>query len=399
MLPAIRDNRMMQEAIKLARDGELGNSDAIRLLQMPHSPEEVREVLSKFERQLTCEAKSKLTLAAFVPLPANVDNQRYEPIFDRYPITGKTYTTASGTVVLNEVQYYNGQMVQLYGECGNVVEVTQELAGSGYKPVTLRYADGRETAIAQLWSHQLTDTSLWPYNAMFIVAAVVPDDTPAYQTSLKADENGASSVLSMLDGCSDPARRVYENRARLYFARLLDSTRVAIDVGRERMGTDKRPGTIELTSAGEQRTFLIKDNDGHLVAKINIVRANDPMAYLPEVAKAAETAGIAFRALPPGTEYVYPSVARIEDGPVVNWQWRTDLVPRFQPVKPNTVVFDRSSEEGEMLIKWGFDPRALAYIPNVRGVVTGVPEKTSPRHLRIRIKAPEQTVVLRPKRW
>ena len=86
-------------------------------------------MLARFEKQLTREAKSKLTLAAFVPLPDNVDNQRYEPIFDRHPITGKTYTTASGTVVLNEVQYYNGQMVQLYGECTNVAAVSEELAG------------------------------------------------------------------------------------------------------------------------------------------------------------------------------------------------------------------------------------------------------------------------------
>ena len=56
----------------------------------------------------------------------------------------------------------------------------------------------------------------------------------------------------------------------------------------------------------------------------------------------------------------------------MNWQWRTDIVPRFQPVKPNTVVFDPSSEEGEILIKWGFEPKVLGYIPNVRGVVTGV---------------------------
>ena len=128
-------------------------------------------MLSKFEKQLTREAKSKLTLDAFVPLPADVDNQRYEPIFDRYPITGKTYTTASGTVVLNEVQYYNGEMVQLYGECTNVAQVSEELAGSGYKPMTMRQADGRETAIVQFWSHQLTDTSLRPYNAMFMIVA------------------------------------------------------------------------------------------------------------------------------------------------------------------------------------------------------------------------------------
>jgi hypothetical protein len=27
-----------------------------------------------------------------------------------------------------------------------------------------------------------------------------------------------------------------------------------------------------------------------------------------------------------------------------------------------------------MLIKWGFQPQLFVYIPNVRGVVTGVPE-------------------------
>jgi hypothetical protein len=399
MLPAIRDNRVMQEAIKLAKDGELGNSDAIRLLQMPHSTQDIKDVLFRFEKQLTREAKSKLTLEAFAPLPAGVDNQRYEPIFDRYPITGKTYTTASGTVVLNEVQYYNGQMVQLYGECTNVAQVSEEFTGSGYRPMTLRQADGQETAIAQFWSHQLTDTSLRPYNAMFIIVAAVCDDAAAYQACIKADENGASSVLSMLDGCFDPAKAVYENKARLYFARLLDSTRVAIEVGRERMGTDKRPGTIDLTHEGRELRFTIKDNDRHVVAKINLEPTDDPAAYLPEVAKAAATAGIAFRELPPGTEYVYPGVARIGKGPVVNWQWRTDLVPRFQPVKPNAVVFDPSSKEGETLIKWGFKPRVLAYIPNVRGVVTGIPEKAAPRHLRIRIRHPEAAVVLRPKRW
>jgi hypothetical protein len=399
MLPAIRNNKMMHEANRLTADGELGNSDAIRLLQIPHRAEDVKEVLARFEKQLTREAKSKLTLAAFVPLPDNVDNQRYEPIFDRHPITGKTYTTASGTVVPNEVQYYNGQMVQLYGECTNVAAVSEELAGSGYRPMTMKQADGRETAIAQFWAHQLTDTSLRPYNAMFIIVAAVCDDTPAYEACIKAAENRASSVLSMLDGCFDPAKAVYDNRARLYFARLLDSTRVAIEVGRERMDTDKRPGTIELTRAGKQLAFSIKDNDRHAVAKISFVPADDPVAYLPEVAKAAATAGIPFRELPPGTEYVYPGVARIGKGPVVNWQWRTDLVPRFQPVVSDTAAFDSSSEEGAMLINWGFKPKVLCYLPNVRGVITGVPEKASPRHPRVRIRAAEAAVVLRPKRW
>jgi hypothetical protein len=51
------------------------------------------------------------------------------------------------------------------------------------------------------------------------------------------------------------------------------------------------------------------------VATINVVPADDRAAYLPEVAKAAATAGIALRELPPGTEYVYPGIARIGQGP------------------------------------------------------------------------------------
>jgi hypothetical protein len=67
MLPASRNNAMMQEAVELAKDGELGNSDAIRLLHIPHCAEDVKDVLSRFEKQLTREAKSKLTLAATGP--------------------------------------------------------------------------------------------------------------------------------------------------------------------------------------------------------------------------------------------------------------------------------------------------------------------------------------------
>src|SRR5438309_11361655 len=99
----------MREASRLAAAGDLGNSDAIRLLQIPKRTEDVQEVLHAFEQQPSREAKSKLTLDAFVPPPANVDTQRYEPLFDKYIFTGKTYTTASGAVVPNELQYYNGE--------------------------------------------------------------------------------------------------------------------------------------------------------------------------------------------------------------------------------------------------------------------------------------------------
>jgi hypothetical protein len=83
--------------------------------------------------------------------------------------------------------------------------------------------------------------------------------------------------------------------------------------------------------------------------------------------------------------------------PVVSWQWRTDLQPRLQPVTPNTVVFDSSSEEGEIMIKWGFRPQVLGYLAHVRGVVTGVPE-SSPRQQRVRIVEPMATVRLLRKR-
>ena len=311
---AIRNSGMMREASRLAAAGELGNSDTIRLLQIPHSKEDVQEVLHAFEQQLSREAKSKLTLDALVPPPSDVDNERYEPLFDKYIITGKTYTTASGAVVPNELQYYNGQMVHLYGECSNVPLVNAALAGSGYRPITLKYADGRLAAVAQLWSSKFTDTSIRPYAAMFIVVPAVADNALESQASLRAASNGASSVLVMLDGSFDPATAVYENNARIYMFRLLDTTQVAIDVGRERMGTDKRPGTIDMTYDGRRLRLSIKDQHRRGVVQGDLELTRDPTAYGSAVAQAAETAGITLQALPRGTECVYPAVARIGQG-------------------------------------------------------------------------------------
>lgn len=376
----IGDSAMMREAAKLAAVGhELGNTDAIRLLQIPHSVKDVEDVLRVFENQLTPEARSKLTLDALVAPPSGVVNQRYEPLFDKYIITGKTYTTASGAVIPNELQYYNGEMAHLYGECTNVSAVSECLLGSGYKPVTLRNPDGRETAVAQLWSSKFTDTTIGPYGAMFIVVIAVPYAAPANQTSLTADPNGASSVLVMLDGAYDPASCVYQNRALLFLVRLLDTTQVAIDVGRERMGTDKRPGTIDMTRTGRRLRISIKDERGHGVARANLELADDPAAYMPAVAQAAATAGIPVRPLPRGTEYAYPAVARIDRGRVVSWQWRSDLVPRLQPVTQGAVAFDSNSEEGRILLTWGFTPKVLGYFPHVRGVITGLEDPTPQR--------------------
>jgi hypothetical protein len=387
---AIRDSAIMREASRLAADGELGNSDAIRLLQIPHRTEDVQDVLRAFDRQLSREARSKLTLDALVPPPPDVDNQRYEPLFDKYIITGKTYTTASGAVVPNELQYFNGEMAHFYGECSNVALVNAALAGSGYRPITLKYADGRNAAVAQIWSNKFTDTSLQPYAAMFIAVAAVADDAPESQASIRADSNGASSALVMLDGSFDPATVVYENRARMFMVRLLDTTQVAIDVGRERMGTDKRPGTIDLVRGGRRLRVSIKDKAGRGAVQADLELSSDPAVYGPTVAQAATTAGITLQGLPRGTECVYPNVARIGQAPVVRWQWRSDVTPRLQPIMPGTVVFDPGSEEGQILLAWGFTPKVLGYFPKVRGVITGLADQM-PRQARVRPPTASQT--------
>ena len=379
---AIRDSGVMREASRLAAAaGELGNSDAIRLLQIPHCTEDVEGVLHAFEQQLSREAKSKLTLDAIVPPPPDVVNQRYEPIFDKYVITGKTYTTARGIVVPNELQYYNGEMVHFYGECTNVAAVREALAGSGYRVITLKYADGRQPAVAQLWSSNFTDCSIRPYRCAVHRGGRRAGRCSRGQASIRADANGASSVLVMFDGTFDAATAVYENKAELFLVRLLDTTQVAIDVGRERMGTDKRPGTVDMARNGRRLRLSIKDQRERGVMSGELELIDDPAAYVAEIARAAATAGIERRAFPRGTEYVFPAVARIGQGPVVRWQWRSDRVPRLQPVVPGTVVFDPTSEEGRMLLTWGFTPKVLGYIPNVRGVITGLADPM-PQHSR-----------------
>ena len=199
-------------------------------------------------------------------------------LFGKYAISGRTYTTAGGVVIPTELQYYGGEMAHLYGECTNVAAVNEALAGSGYRAITLRYADGRQTAAAQIWASRFTETTIGAYNAMFIVVAAVPEGVPAQRTCLAAHPNGASSALVMFDGAFDEARALYENRARLFLVRLLDSTQVAIDVGRERMGTDKRPGTIDMTRDGSRLRLAIADQWNRGVLRANLTLARDPAA-------------------------------------------------------------------------------------------------------------------------
>ena len=203
---------------------------------------------------------------------------------------------------------------------------------------------------------------------MFIVVIAVPDDAPASQTSITADPNGASSVLVMLDGAFDPADSVYQNRAQLFLVRLLDTTQVAIDVGRERMGTDKRPGTIDMTRNGRRLRMSIKDRARTWRGEGRPGAGRRPRGVHARGRKSGSDrwnfrSGRSRAAPNTPTPRLRASVR----GRVVSWQWRSDLVPRLQPVIPGAVVFDSSSEEGRMLLTWGFTPKVLGYFPNVRG--------------------------------
>ena len=128
------------------------------------------------------------------------DARRQGPFFTRHVLSGRTYTTARGAVIPNELQYYDGEMVHVHGECTNVAEVNAALAGSGYRAVTLRHSNGRLTAVAQLWVSRFTDTTIGAYDAMFLVVVATRDDAPESVTALPADPGGASSVIAMLDG-------------------------------------------------------------------------------------------------------------------------------------------------------------------------------------------------------
>lgn len=391
MTPLIDTSPLLQAAARLAEDGEIGNSDAIALLALPHSAAGLQQVLARYGDVLTAQARAKLVLAARMPLPEGVENQRWEPIFDRHPISGRLYTTASGQVVQNEVQYYNGVMVQVYGECRNLAAVRQVLAGSGYQPLLLCHADGSQTAVAQFWAHNLSDTSLAPYNAMFIIVAAVPQGCPPQQATLQADGNGVSCLLPMLDGHFDAASGCCTLGASLYYHRLLDSTAVAIEVGRERMGTDKRPGSISMSRTGQRLGFAVSDGAGRVVARVTVeLDAAAAPGIGTALAQAAATAGRRLAACPAGTEYVYPSVARIGAGPLVHWQWRTDVLPLLQRARPDTLVLDGASEDGAILRDWGFEPRVVGSLAHVRGVVTGVPDAAPQAPLKVRILAPER---------
>ena len=232
-------------------------------------------------------------------------------------------------MVPNELQDDDGEMVHLHGECANIAAVSDAIAGSGYRPVLLAYPDGRQAAVVQVWASRFTDTTIGPYSAMFLVVVVVPMGSPVHVgTLIAANPNGLASILTMVNGTFDADANRYENTARLFMVRLVDTTQLAIDFGRERMGTDKRPGTVDVTREGRRVRIAVADSQHRAIVRADFELAPDPAAFEQQLAAAAGTAGIACPALPSGTEYVYPVVARIGHGPVVSWQWRAPTCHR-----------------------------------------------------------------------
>lgn len=285
--------------------------------------------------------------------------------------------TKHGAVLPNELHYFDGEMLHVYGECSNVAAVDAALGGSGYRAVRFTHADKSETAAAQVWVNKFTDCTIGPYSAMFIVVAAVP--LAASSHTYVAGPAGAFSVLPMLDGQFDATSGTYENRARIFLFRLLDTTDAAIDVGRERMGTDKRPASISFDRDEQQMRIAICDADNRRV--IDIVQptaGSQTGTFSAALNDAARLNRVDLPHLPNGVEYVYPAVARIGRSPVVEWEWRTDVVPRLQDLdqscSDSRFNIGPGSEEGRTLLTWGFTPRAAGYIARVRGLITGLTE-------------------------
>ena len=299
----------------------------------------------------------------------------YPSLFDRHPLSGRTYVTRHGAVLPNELHYFDGEMLHVYGECTNLAAVDAALGGSGYRAVRFTSDDKRETAAAQVWINRFSHCTIGPYSAMFIVVAAVP--IAASSDTYLADATGASSVLPMLDGRFDAASGIYRNRSRIFLVRLLDTTDAAIDVGRERMGTDKRPASIDFSRDDQQIRIAVGDADNRRVVDILLpIASRDTGTYAAALNDAARRNRVDLPQLPIGVEYVYPAVARIGRRPVVEWEWRTDVVPRLQPFdgKKSGSRFSAGpgSEEGRILLTWGFEPRAAGYVAHVRGLITGL---------------------------
>ena len=159
------------------------------------------------------------------------------------------------------------------------------------------------------------------------------------------------------------------------------------DPGRDRSGTrtnghrqaarryrhdaERTPATLLSSQMGRARCGDGQPGDGGRSCGV----------HLPEVAKAAATAGIRFAALPRrrGRNTAYPAVARI--GPEAGRELamakrsRASIAARHAKChRPRLELRGRPDAH-----TWGFRPMVVGYIGNVRGVVTGLEDSRAPR--------------------
>jgi hypothetical protein len=96
----------------------------------------------------------------------------------------------------------------------------------------------------------------------------------------------------MFDGAFDEARALYENRLDVSWCGSSTPRRWPIDVGRERMGTDKRPGTIDMTRDGSRLRSRLPISGTVEVLRADLTLAANPAALMPDIEAAAATAGV-----------------------------------------------------------------------------------------------------------
>ncbi len=116
-----------------------------------------------------------------------------------------------------------------------------------------------------------------------------------------------------------------------------------------------------MTGAGS--ACRIKDQGGRGVVRADVELADDPGGVHIRGRKGGSHRWNSVSRAASRHRIRLPGGCAHRPGAVVSWQWRSDVVPRLQPVVPGTVVFDSSSEEGRMFLTWGFTPKVLGYIP------------------------------------
>ena len=94
-----RGSALMRKLAQTGRRRRDWDSDAIRLHAPAHTTRGIRGRARAVRRADDAAGQKQADTGGVDAAASRVHNQRFEPIFDRYPLSGRTYTTASGTTV------------------------------------------------------------------------------------------------------------------------------------------------------------------------------------------------------------------------------------------------------------------------------------------------------------